>query len=218
MNTTRKFFQIILLLFIIVSLIILSVYTFGEEKYTWNKLVSEAHYVVTVSRNIMRCEEADGYYAMCHYVGKEPYSKNHQTYTEVYIVCACHEKLGEKIINSIDLLYSDNNERIGSYASLVFDAYAMGDKTAAGIIERRINHLIHSLNRARELHGGGNHVVLAGGLTAQREILAKFLSDTPFTFHFPTLPPIYGACRYCAIQCGGLSDNFSKNFELTYKK
>lgn len=97
MNTTRKFFQIILLLFIIVSLIILSVYTFGEEKYTWNKLVSEADYIVTVSRNIMRCEEADGYYAMCHYVGKEPYSKNHQTYTEVYIVCACHEKLGEKI-------------------------------------------------------------------------------------------------------------------------
>ena len=43
-------------------LIFLSVYTFSEEKYTWNKLVSEADYVVNVSRNIMRCEETDRYY------------------------------------------------------------------------------------------------------------------------------------------------------------
>ncbi len=128
------------------------------------------------------------------------------------------ERLGEKIIDSISLLYSDNNERIGSYASLVFEAYKMGDKVAAEIIGRRTSYLISSLHRAAELHGGGRHVVLGGGLTAQREILEKFLPDKPFEFHFPKLPPIYGAARYCAIMCGNQSESFKQNFENTYKK
>ena len=128
------------------------------------------------------------------------------------------ERLGEKIIDSISLLYSDNNESICSYASLVFEAYAVGDKVAKEILERRAENLISSLKKAKELYGGGRHVVLGGGLTSQRQILEKFLPRGHFEFHFPTLPPIYGAARYCAIKCGEISENFGKNFEITYKK
>lgn len=115
MNTTRKFFQIIFILLVVFFLFFLSVYTLSEEKYTWNKLVREADYVVNVSRNIMRCEETDRYYAMCHYVGKEPYSENRKTHTEVYIVCDCHEKLGEKITIVTDNNYFTDN---GAYYTL----------------------------------------------------------------------------------------------------
>lgn len=128
------------------------------------------------------------------------------------------ERLGEKIIDSISLLYSDNNKRIGSYAELVFEAYKTGDEVAAEILEKRVGYLVFSLQRAAELHGGGRHVVLGGGLTTQRQILEKFLPRGHFEFHFPTLPPIYGAARYCAIKCGEISENFGKNFEITYKK
>lgn len=128
------------------------------------------------------------------------------------------DRLGARIIDSISLLYGDNNERICSYASLVFEAYKKGDEVAKEILRRRIDNLISSLHRAAELYGGGRHVVLGGGLTAEREILKEFLRDTPFEFHFPTMPPIFGAARYCMIKCGGFGESFDKSFELTYKK
>lgn len=127
------------------------------------------------------------------------------------------EQLDEHIVDSISLLYGDNNERICSYASLVFEAYKVGDEVANGIIRRRIDNLIFSLHRASELYGGGKHVVLGGGLTAEREILEEFLRNSPFEFHFPTMPPIFGAARYCMLKCGKSGENFDKNFEATYK-
>ena len=127
------------------------------------------------------------------------------------------EKLGGGIINSIDLLYSDNNARIASYAELVFKAYDMGDAVARRIVEKRQRELYRSLIHAYELYGI-KHVVLAGGLSGRRDIIDHFMSDAPFDIHFPTLPPIYGACRYCALSVGKISADFGEKFKLTYTK
>ncbi len=125
-------------------------------------------------------------------------------------------RLGESIVDGISLLYKEPCDKIAALSSAVFDAYDGGDAVAYRIIERRIGHLISSLLRAAELHGGGRHVVIAGGLSKRRDVLEKFLVGVPFEFHFPTLPPIYGACRYCAIKNGGLLENFEESFKNSY--
>lgn len=105
MKSVKNNFQVAFVIFTTVLLIATSVFTLIQPKYTWNKLVSEADYIVTVTREMLRCEEKDGCYVMCGYSGKEPYTKNGKTYTEVYItLCKCSQFLGDKIT-----IVTDNN-------------------------------------------------------------------------------------------------------------
>lgn len=126
-------------------------------------------------------------------------------------------RLGGGIVTNLDAIYSNNNERVPSFASLVFDAYRAGDSAACKIIKNRLDVLISTITRASELYGGGGHVVLAGGLIHEREIIEKHLSGSPFEIHFPSLPQIYGAANRCIRELGAPPPDFADNFEKTYK-
>lgn len=110
MNRARKIFQIIFIIIITISLIAISIFTLSEKKYSWNELVEEADCILTVSREIIKCETRNGYYAMCAYRGEEPYKKDGKTYTEVYIACQCGNIFGEKITIVCDNNYLSDKE------------------------------------------------------------------------------------------------------------
>ena len=106
MAKTKKAAQIILAMLIAILFIAVSVIIFCNETYTWEKLISESDYVVTVTRETLRCEEKNGLYVMSSYKGKEPYTQNGKVYTEVYIpLCSCDDFLGEKITIVTDNKY-----------------------------------------------------------------------------------------------------------------
>ena len=126
------------------------------------------------------------------------------------------KELGGGIFDNIAKLYALPMEKIAALAKTVFDAYRQGDGIAARILKNRADMLYQTLNSATTLHDTGNRVVLAGGLTRDRDIVLQLLSDSGYEFIIPTLPPIYGACHYTARMLGEPPQAFEKNFEHTY--
>lgn len=131
---------------------------------------------------------------------------------------AIRSRLGGGIVSNLGVLYSDNNAKIPSFAPLVFNACRSGDDVADKILKNRLDVLLSTITRAAELYGGGKHVVLAGGLISEREIIEKHLSSSPFEIHFPTLPQIYGAANRCIRAIGVPCLDFTDNFEKTYQE
>lgn len=129
---------------------------------------------------------------------------------------AVTDALGGDVIASLGLLYSDGNEKICSFAPLVFDAYKKGDAAAQRIIEKRLGELLLSLETARSMYNGGRDVIFTGGLAAQREIISEYLSDFDFRIHFTDLPPIYGAANRCLREVGLPGSDFKENFKKSY--
>lgn len=106
MVKSKKAVQIIFVVLIAIVFITTSVFIFCNETYTWEKLVSESDYVVTVTRETLRCEEKNGLYVMSSYKGKQAYTQNGKVYTEVYIpLCSCDDFLGDKITIVTDNKY-----------------------------------------------------------------------------------------------------------------
>ena len=93
---------------------------------------------------------------------------------------------------------------------------AQGDAVAATILQRRADELTRWLDRAASLYGAGTQVILAGGLTNERETVLSLLDTERFSFVFPTLPPVFGACNYCAHMLGKCGEGFATEFERSY--
>ena len=107
-------------------------------------------------------------------------------------------------------------EEIAAYAKLVFRAYEQGDAVAGEILQGRAAVLRHQLRRAREMYDVGTRVILAGGLTRDREIVLSLLDAEELSYVIPSLPPIFGACSYCARMLGEPPADFAANFEKEY--
>ena len=120
------------------------------------------------------------------------------------------------IFENIPTLYAASQDALASYAKLVFEAHRAGDLVATEILKTRAAKLRHQIKCAAARHDTGAHVILAGGLTRDREIVLSLLDMAEFCFEIPTLPPIFGACHYCARMLLDPSQDFTVNFEKTY--
>lgn len=126
------------------------------------------------------------------------------------------KELNGGIFESIPKLYAASQDALAAYAKLVFAAHVAGDTVATGILRSRAAQLRHQLSRAAALYDTGTHVILAGGLSRDREIVLSLLDTERFDFEIPALPPICGACHYCARMMGTPPKDFMKSFEKTY--
>jgi len=125
-------------------------------------------------------------------------------------------ELGGGIFDNITKLYALPMEKIAALAKTVFDAYRKGDGIARRILRIRADILMQTLDSATTLYDTGNRVILAGGLTRDRDIVMELLQGSGYEFIIPTLPPIFGACHYAARMLGEPAQTFEKNFESTY--
>lgn len=85
------------------------------------------------------------------------------------------ERLGGDIWEKIGKIYQLRQEEIAAFAEVVFEAYSCGDLVAEQILQKNICQLAVWINTAAAHYDCGKDVVLAGGLTARKEILERFL-------------------------------------------
>ena len=126
------------------------------------------------------------------------------------------QELGGGIFQNIAALYAMPTEKIAAMAKSVFDAYRAGDAVATEILKRRAGVLSHLLDAATALYDTGKRVILAGGLTRDRDIVMSLLQGNGYEFIIPTLPPIFGACHFAARMLGEPPHAFEENFERSY--
>ena len=129
---------------------------------------------------------------------------------------AMKERLGGGIFENVPALYAMPKEKLADFAKPVFDAYRAGDAVAAQILHTRAAQLRHQLERGAALYDAGDRVILAGGLTRDSDIVLSLLDNERFTYEIPALPPICGACSYCARMLSEPPQDFMQNFEKTY--
>ena len=126
------------------------------------------------------------------------------------------KELGGGIFENVPKLYAASQDTLAAYAKHVFAAHGTGDAVATRILQTRAAQLRHQLERAAALYDTGTHVILAGGLTNERETVLSLLDDKKFTYEIPSLPPIFGACHYCARMLGEPPADLAENFKKTY--
>lgn len=98
------------------------------------------------------------------------------------------KKLGSPLETAISEIYKYGVSYIASFAPLVFDAFRLGDKKSAEIIERNLSECAKIINSAqRSLDISDKKAVICGGLSKQKDIIYPILvkmidSDTELTF------------------------------------
>lgn len=109
------------------------------------------------------------------------------------------QRLGGPVYKFIPGIYQKGKKFIASFAPLVFDAEAKGDRMAAGILDECAAELA-LLAKAGARHMGESDglykVVLTGGLWKSGEaLMGRFKSNLSQNFLLiqPELPPVYGA-------------------------
>ncbi len=129
-------------------------------------------------------------------------------------------KLGGGINDRLSYIYSMGKDYIASFARTAFEAYDKGDKKAESIIRESIFYLADTVNHAIKETGCEKNIVISGGLTANSEILEKFLKERLMAgvrVMIPGLPPVYGACLSCLNE-NGMGEYATEEFENNFKK
>ena len=124
--------------------------------------------------------------------------------------CSPMEKLG--------MFYAEGRDKIAALAPVAFEAYRLGDRTAADILHRNMDR-VAMLIRAAD--NGSDTVIISGGLTCHRDVLEPMLRERlpeRMKLIFPTLPQIYGAALAAMQMLNIPSDPtvFDKNFQNDY--
>lgn len=131
------------------------------------------------------------------------------------------KRLGGNAWENINHFYGLHQDGIAAYAATVFEAYRRGDAVAEQILEKNSRQLALLINTATERYDCGTDVVIAGGLTAQEEILRKFLQQKVkkgLRLIFNQRPPICGAATGGCRTLGVLNPEFKGNFYKNYLK
>lgn len=111
-----------------------------------------------------------------------------------------HALLKERLdVKKSFLLGTEKNiVNVAKQASIIFDAYKMGDKVAEDIINKQMAELAQFVEIA--CPDGGRLIVCGGIMEHYGEIilpiLKKYVKEN-ITFIMPKLPPIYGSCKSC---------------------
>ena len=131
-----------------------------------------------------------------------------------------HGMLKERLdIKQSFLLGAEKNVyNVAQQASIIFDAYKMGDKVAEEIINRQMMDLSQLIELACSQ---GGRVIACGGIMEHYgeimlPVLKKYVNDN-IAFVIPKLPPIYGSCKSC-FEFFDIKEgkNFFDNFYADY--
>lgn len=128
-------------------------------------------------------------------------------------------KLGAKLWEKINVIYSKGSEYIASFSEDVFEAYNKKDKAAEKILDKNFSKIAYLINCAYQKHNGCDTVILSGGITKNKEIMKAFLEDkidSEIKMIFPDMPQIYGACRNCCNSFSKMEESFEENFKRDY--
>ena len=128
-------------------------------------------------------------------------------------------KIGKPVLDRLDVIYARGNEYIASFAPLVFEAYREGDAVAEEILQKSMDGMAVLIRHIHEQHDCGNTLILAGGLTAHRDIFLGMLMPRLWKgveLLFPELPQVYGACL-CAMRNFGPEAYDHQRFDATFK-
>ena len=126
------------------------------------------------------------------------------------------EILGGTVHEKLNTLYTSDKDRIATFSRVVFDAYDKNDSVARKIIRDALNITLSQIRAAQNKHNTSGHLVLAGGLTARRDILEENIGKCEFELFYPTLPPIYGAAVCASRALGELEEGFYTKFKESY--
>ncbi len=113
---------------------------------------------------------------------------------------AVSEKVGGRIFDNIGEIYAKGKDHIASFAPLVIDLAAKGDGDALAIVKRTVSRLAFLINRAAQTRRFGDLAVIAGGITARRDVIEPLLReevDGNLKIVFADRAPIVGAAVKC---------------------
>lgn len=135
-------------------------------------------------------------------------------------------RLGGDVWEHINDIYQLRQDGIAAYAATVFEAYRQRDAVAEQILQKNVDRLALRVNAAAARYDCGADVVIAGGLTAQRQVLEAFLQKRlkkGLRLIFNEQPQICGAaaggCRALGALCPEFKENFYKNYlQITEEK
>lgn len=119
----------------------------------------------------------------------------------------------------LNTVYAEGKPYIAELATVVFEAYMLGDENAVRIIDESARALGGLLNAGVELYGAEAVAVASGGLfTHYTEIMcghiAKYSAVRLIT---DGLPPIYGACKSAYLMAEAvIPSGFYENFKSSY--
>lgn len=92
------------------------------------------------------------------------------------ILKLAEKRLGKAIEEVAGEIYKGGPSYIAAFAPIVFDAYSLGDRNAAQIIERNAREIADIINGAFKLSGiSEKNAVICGGLAKQQDILLPFI-------------------------------------------
>lgn len=107
------------------------------------------------------------------------------------------KKLGKSLEFSVAEIYNGGTAFVASFATVIFEAFNLGDSKASEIIERNAYEAAKIINGARKsLKNNDNKIVVCGGLCKQKEILYPFLAkyiEGDFSLEFIDEPMVNGA-------------------------
>ncbi len=119
----------------------------------------------------------------------------------------------------INTIYNEGKPYVAGLASIVFDAYRMGDEKAIRIIDNNAKALADMLNAGVNLYGAKPIAIASGGLFEHyTDIMTDHIEKySKVKLNVIDLPPIYGACKNaCAAADHEISREFYENFKRTY--
>ena len=138
------------------------------------------------------------------------------------LVRLTHIKLGGRAMDALAKIYAGGVDYVASFASVTFEAQALGDLDAERIINksaRRVADCVNALRSEREL---GDTVVISGGIARGVPLMQKKLREyigDGACVEFPELPPIFGAMRR-ALDLSGAEydfDSLKEKFKLSVR-
>lgn len=130
------------------------------------------------------------------------------------------ERLNVKTVwEHLNTIYAEGKPYVAELASVVFEAYSMGDENAARIIEESARGLAKLLNAGVEIYGAEPVAVASGGLfTHYTEIMREHIEKySEVKLITGGLPPIYGACKSARLMADSvIPTSFYDNFKNSY--
>ena len=132
----------------------------------------------------------------------------------------CQKKGIDNVRGMIYEVYEKGKRFVAGFAPIVIEAFKLGDKKAAEILDVNMKRLAKLINCAEEA-SGKSKVLLSGGFINKNRnellpIIKRYVNST-VELIFSDYPPVYGACKE-SIRLAGTTrgNNFSENFEKTY--
>lgn len=128
-------------------------------------------------------------------------------------------EIGEKLTNSIPILYKDGRSGIAALSRVVFDGWDAGDKIAAEVIKEAL-HSLREHVAAMDRHFPDNMrlpCVVSGGTFKNDRFFRAFrdvIDQNRYEVIRAARAPVIGAAIHAAELCSALSDTFETNIKL----